>query len=245
ERIELTLELAPALGVVEADPHQLEQMILNLATNARDAMPNQGHLVIRTWNEGSHVGLSMKDTGIGMDSATQSRILEPLFTTNPQEQGTGLGLSTVYGMVKQSGGQISVQSEVGMGTTIFILFPAITATADKVADPGAAEAGLGSETILLVENDAAVREALAHGLEQEGYRIIEAANGFDACQHFTRSAKEVALVVTDMVMPEMGGIALGERLRDLGATIPIVYVTGYHQDLEKYPSEQLPLCGGF
>ncbi len=249
EQIELVLDLAPALGTVEADPHQLEQIILNLATNARDAMPQEGRLVIRTWNgpasAGNYVGLSVTDTGHGMDEATQRRVFEPFFTTKPQEKGTGLGLATVYGTVKQSRGQIDVQSEVGKGTTFRILLPCTQDTVDKkpeVLDIGSPR---GTETILLVEDDPAVRQVLAHGLEQEGYRVCTAANGREALERYQERSAEIDLLVTDLVMPEMGGIALGEALRESGATMPILYVSGYHQDLENHGSGNLPLSGGF
>jgi CheY-like chemotaxis protein/two-component sensor histidine kinase len=249
EQIELVLDLAPALGTVEADPHQLEQIILNLATNARDAMPQEGRLVIRTWNgpasAGSYVGLSVTDTGHGMDEATQRRVFEPFFTTKPQEKGPGLGLATVYGTVKQSRGQIEVESEVGKGTTFRILLPCTRDTVDKkpeVLDIGSPR---GTETILLVEDDPAVRQVLAHGLEQEGYRVCTAAHGREALERYQERSAEIDLLVTDLVMPEMGGIALGEALRESGATMPILYVSGYHQDLENHGSGNLPLSGGF
>jgi PAS domain S-box-containing protein len=251
EQIDLVLDLAPALGAVEADLHQLEQIVLNLITNARDAMPNQGRLTIKTWNEEAkpvaYVGFSITDTGQGMDKATLSRIFEPFFTTKPQGKGTGLGLASVYGTVKQSRGYISVQSDVGKGTTFRILLPCTKDAIDRKLMPQISEirAPSGTETVLLVEDDPGVREALAHGLEQEGYQVCVAANGREAIEQFIARPADVAIVVTDLVMPEMGGVALGERLRELGATVPIVYVTGYHQDLEKYPSRELPLLGGF
>jgi two-component system cell cycle sensor histidine kinase/response regulator CckA len=249
EQIDLEFDLAPALGVVEADPHQLEQIILNLATNARDAMPEEGRLVIRTWNgvasAANYVGLSVTDTGHGMDEATQRRVFEPFFTTKPQEKGTGLGLATVYGTVKQSRGQIDVQSEVGKGTTFRILLPCTHDTADKKIEPADIGSPAGTEMILLVEDDPAVRHVVAHGLEMEGYRVCTAANGHEALERYHERAAEIDLVVTDLVMPELGGIALGERLREAGASIPILYVSGYHQDLENHGSGKLPLSGGF
>jgi CheY-like chemotaxis protein len=249
EQIELVLDLAPALGVVEADPHQLEQIILNLATNARDAMTEEGRLVIRTWNgpasAGNYVGLSVTDTGHGMDEATQRRVFEPFFTTKPQEKGTGLGLATVYGTVKQSRGQIEVESEIGKGTTFRILLPRTQDTVDKKAEALELASPSGSATILLVEDDPAVRQVLAHGLEQEGYRVCTAGNGREALERYKERGAEIDLVVTDLVMPEMGGIALGEALREYGASMPILYVSGYHQDLENHGSGNLPLSAGF
>jgi two-component system cell cycle sensor histidine kinase/response regulator CckA len=249
EQIAVVLQLAPDLGSIEADRHQLEQIILNLATNARDAMASEGQLIIRTWNEettsDAYVGFSITDTGHGMDEATRSRIFEPFFTTKPLGKGTGLGLASVYGTVKQSRGQISVQSELGKGTTFCVLLPRTKDVGEKKFEIPGLVAARGTETVLLVEDDAAVRQTLAHGLEQEGYQVYTAANGRDAITQFTRRSAEISVVVTDLVMPEMGGIALGERLREAGAAIPVLYVTGYHQDLETYPSQDLPLCGGF
>jgi CheY-like chemotaxis protein/two-component sensor histidine kinase len=249
EQIELILDLQPAAGAVQADPHQLEQIILNLVTNARDAMPNHGRLVIKTWNQNisavEHVGFSITDTGHGMDDVTRSRIFEPFFTTKPHGRGTGLGLAMVYGTVKQSRGEISLESEVGRGTTFRILLPRTNEGAPYHLDASPVEKIAGTESILLIEDDPAVRETLTAGLEQEGYRVFSAANGREGLDQFVKYAAEVAILVTDLVMPEMGGIALAERLREAGATVPILYMTGYHQDLEKHPPDQLPLYGGF
>jgi PAS domain S-box-containing protein len=249
EQISVVLQLAPDLGSVEADRHQLEQIILNLATNARDAMPREGQIIFRTWNEetksDASVGFSITDSGHGMDEATRSRIFEPFFTTKPLGKGTGLGLASVYGTVKQSHGQISVQSELGKGTTFCVLLPRTKDADEEKSEVPDVVGARGTETVLLVEDDPAVRQTVAHGLEQEGYQVYTAANGRDAVTQFTRHSSEIDAVVTDLVMPEMGGIALGEQLREIGAATPILYVTGYHQDLETYPSRDLPLCGGF
>ena len=254
--INLVLDLAPSLGSVEADPHQLEQIILNLATNARDAMPDGGELLIKTWNEpaagaiqapvavGGYVGFSITDTGQGMDPATQSRVFEPFFSTKPLNKGTGLGLATVYGTVQQSRGQISVQSQLGRGTVFTILLPCTAEAIRKDLQPGPADQTRGAETILLIEDDPAVREVLVHGLEQEGYHVFAAANGREGLELFSTYRAEIELIVTDLIMPEMGGIALGEQVRASGATLPILYVTGYHQDLEKHSAQQLPLERG-
>ena len=261
EPIDLILDLAPSLGSVEADPHQLEQIVLNLSTNARDAMPGGGRLVIKTWNElasgaaksvaslgadpfMNYVGLSITDNGHGMDQATQSRVFEPFFSTKPPGKGTGLGLSTVYGTVKQSRGHISVESEVGRGTTFTILLPCTERALRQDLEPSHVNHTTGKETILLVEDDPAVREVLEQGLEQEGYRVFTAANGKEALVFFSTRRAEIDLIVTDLIMPEMGGIVLGEYLKDAGATIPLLYVSGYHQDLEKYSAEQPPLGRG-
>ena len=257
EPISLVLDLAPILGCVEADPHQLEQIILNLATNARDAMADGGQLIVQTWNEPppetipqpdsllGYVGLSITDTGQGMDQATQSRVFEPFFSTKPRYKGTGLGLATVYGTVKQSRGHISVQSEVGRGTTFTILLPCTKDALRPDLESRPLDGTGGNETILLVEDDSAVREVLVHGLEQEGYRVLSAANGREALDLFSVHRAEIELIVTDLIMPEMGGIALGEHLRDAGATLPVVYISGYHQDMERQSAIELPLGRGF
>jgi two-component system, cell cycle sensor histidine kinase and response regulator CckA len=246
EQIEVVLELSPNMERAHADPRQLEQIILNLCTNARDAMPNGGKLTIRTWNAGEErVGLEIGDTGEGMDEATQSRIFEPFFTTKPLGKGFGLGLATVYGTIKQSGGEISVRSMVQKGTVFTILLRRTTRELDSPADSRAIGEVEGDETLLLVEDQPLVRQALAYGLRQQGYRVHLAGDGRQALELFERFRDEIAVVITDLVMPEMGGIALGERLRNLGAAVRIIYMTGYHQDLERYPSEELPLCGGF
>jgi CheY-like chemotaxis protein len=254
DAITLVMNFSPDLGPVDADPHQLEQIILNLCTNARDAMADGGQLSMRTWNtvspggdsgaEQEYVGLEISDTGHGMDEATQRRAFEPFFTTKPQGKGTGLGLATVYGTVKQSGGQISLHSEMGKGTKIAIFLPRATRELRLTPESEAISSTAMGETLLLVEDNSSVRQVLVHGLVQDGYHIYEASNGREALDLFAMHRDKIALVVTDLVMPEMGGLALGERLSKMGATTRILYVTGYHQDLEKYPVRQLPLCGG-
>ena len=258
EPIDLILDLAPSVGSVEADPHQLEQIILNLSTNARDAMPEGGRLIIKTWSEAaggettqptphaglapaSYIGLSITDNGQGMDAATQSRVFEPFFSTKPMGKGTGLGLATVYGTVKQSCGHIFVRSEIGQGASFTILLPCTKGAVTRDLKPEQVDRSRGSETILLVEDDSAVREVLEHGLEEEGYKVFTAANGHAALDFFLSRSVEIELIVTDLVMPGMGGIVLGERLREAGSTVPMIYASGYHQDLEKYSAEQLPL----
>ncbi len=248
EQIQLTLELAPELGIVEADPHQLEQILLNLATNARDAMPDGGSLVVRTWNDDSgsdqFVGFSVTDTGHGIDEATQRRVFEPFFTTKPQGKGTGLGLASVYGTVKQSRGQISLESTPGQGTAVRILLPRTKQVPQVPLPLKNTVMPAGIETVLLVEDDPGVRQVLSHGLEQEGYCVETARNGREAVEMCQAAPRAFSLIVTDVVMPEMGGIAMGDRLRSAGISIPIIYATGYHQDLEKYSTSNLPLAAG-
>ncbi len=244
EQIELKLDLAPEVGPVEADPRQIEQILLNLASNARDAMPDGGLLNIRTWNDDASVIFSVSDTGHGMDDATLRRVFEPFFTTKPQGKGTGLGLATVYGTVKQSRGRIFVESAPGEGTTFRIVLPRATESAPNPVEPISTVSPQGRETVLLVEDDPGVREVLAHGLEQEGYTVFTASNGREAMEIYQSHPERFAVIVTDAIMPEMGGIAMGAQLRDAGAAIPIVYATGYHEDLEKYTAAQLPLGAG-
>jgi PAS domain S-box-containing protein len=247
---DVTLTVAPSdkLGKVLADPGQLEQVIMNLAVNARDAMPRGGKLTIETQNTvldgdyarehlsvepGKYVMLSISDTGTGMDKATQTRIFEPFFTTKEKGRGTGLGLATAFGIVKQSGGSIWVCSEKGQGSTFKIYLP------ESASHESAAAVGLervekndlrGSETILLVEDDGQVRRAALTILRRHGYRAIEAAGAGDALVLFERHAKEIALVVTDVVMPHMSGRELAERILALRPEIPILYMSGYTDD---------------
>ena len=255
EQIALDLDLNEGVHPVDADLHQLEQILLNLCTNARDAMPDGGRMTVRTWNvmaanasasETSRelVAFAVTDTGHGMDEATQKRIFEPFFTTKPPGKGTGLGLATVFGTVKQSGGQISVDSKPGRGTTFTILLPRSVRPVLEISGDVVRETA-GTETILLVEDDPAVRETLAYGLRQEGYRVLQARNGWEALDLFNTHQQQIALIITDLIMPEMGGIGLGQRLQSTGAKTPVLYITGYHQDLEKYAPRDLPLFGGF
>jgi two-component system, cell cycle sensor histidine kinase and response regulator CckA len=244
EQIELKFDLAPDLQNVEADPHQMEQIILNLCSNARDSMPAGGAVVIKTWNaHGGFVGLQISDTGTGMDETTLGRIFEPFFTTKPQGKGTGLGLAMVHGTVKQSGGSISVQSELGAGTTVSIFLPRSAKPLATGIGERAFESSRGSETVLLIEDDDAVREVLGCGLEQEGYQVHMASNGKDGMERFHRHRAEISVVITDLVMPEMGGLALADELCKARSSTPIIYVTGYHRDLEKLSAHELPLCG--
>lgn len=253
EAVNVEMNLAADLWHVHADPHQMEQIVLNLCTNAGDAMPEGGRLIIQTRNlpagtqpelDADAVQLEISDTGQGMDEETQRRAFEPFFTTKPQGKGTGLGLATVYGTVKQSGGQISLRSEPGMGTTFTILLPRAIRDVPAPSEVAPNSAIPGSETLLLVEDDPAVRQVLVHGLEQDGYHVYEAGNGRHALEVFAQHADEIALVISDLVMPEMGGIGLGEHLREIAPSARILYITGYHRDLEKYPTVQLPLFGG-
>jgi two-component system cell cycle sensor histidine kinase/response regulator CckA len=246
EDVVLLTKLDPDLPRVWADPGQLQQVLLNLAVNARDAMPQGGTLLIETSvveldehyprqhpsaKPGLHVVLVVTDTGCGMDPATCSRVFEPFFTTKEPGKGTGLGLSTVYGIVKQSGGHIWVYSEVGRGTTFKLYFPphygAVKASPpDRTPLPA-----LGSgATILLVEDEPPVRSAVRRLLERHGYKVLEAANGQDALALVTSRGAEIDLVLSDMVMPGMGGTELAGRLRTLAPTLPVLLMTGYTEE---------------
>jgi PAS domain S-box-containing protein len=228
--VALDLLLDPAVANVMVDPAQMEQVVVNLILNAREAMPRGGRVSITTSNtqqDQSYVSLSIKDTGSGMEQATRERIFEPFFTTKHGASGTGLGLATVFGIVEQSGGRIVVESEPGQGSEFTILLPAYTG-----AEP-AASAALrdlpqgGSETLLLVEDEATVRASVRRLLEWHGYRVIEAGNGSEALRIYEENPGAIDLVLTDLVMPEMGGRELVERLRLSNPSVRVVFMSGY------------------
>ncbi len=247
EDIELATTLDPALGRVKADPGQIEQIILNLAVNARDAMPQGGRLTLKTVNvtldqayvrqhmgatPGPYVLLAVSDTGVGMDAETRSHIFEPFFTTKGAGKGTGLGLSTVYGIVKQSGGTIWVESAPGRGTTFEIYLPLVEETAANgelhpalpPPTPG------GSETILVVEDEMSVRKLAAEFLGSNGYRVLEAQDGAEALQVCEEHRAPIHLLLTDVVMPGMSGRELAVRLVGARPEMKVIYVSGYTDD---------------
>jgi len=244
EDIEMSIILAEGLGRVKIDPHQIEQVILNLAVNARDAMLEGGRLTLETseveleeggpgthilMTPGRYVMLSLSDTGSGMTPEVKERIFEPFFTTKGEGKGTGLGLSTVYGIIKQSGGYIWVYSERGQGTTFKIYLPRVDEEVDEL--PHQKSTGplpKGNETILLVEDDPPVRELAARVLREQGYAVLEAANGEEAMQ-ITQAPvlKKIHLLVTDMIMPQMGGKELGKRFKALYPEVKVLFVSGY------------------
>ena len=246
EDIEVVTTLQPHLGRVEADPGQLEQVIVNLAVNARDAMPGGGRLVITTENveldeayahrhgrmePGRYVMLAVSDTGTGMDEETKAHVFEPFFTTKPVGQGTGLGLATVYGIVKQSGGYVWVYSELGHGTTFKIYLPRAVTAADAATPTATPELDLrGRETVLLVEDEAAVRKVARMGLEKQGYTVLEAANGVEAMRQAEACRGPIHLVVTDVIMPELGGRELIERLGAARPDTRVLFMSGYTDD---------------
>jgi len=244
EDIELATVLAGDLGRVEADPGQIEQVIMNLAVNARDAMPSGGKLTIETANveldeeyarrhtavkPGRYVMFAVSDTGVGMSSEVKAKVFEPFFTTKEKGKGTGLGLSVVYGVVKQSGGNIWVYSEPGHGTTFRIYLPRVEEASDApMPGPAPAEILRGSETILLVEDEKAVRTLARKTLESSGYCILEAPNGQEALriagEHTERT---IHLLLTDVVMPGMSGRDLADQLIRLHPELKILYMSGY------------------
>ena len=244
EHVELVFIPAAGLGRVRVDPSQLEQVVVNLAVNARDAMPDGGKLTIGTANTalderyarehvgvhpGPYVQLTVSDTGVGMDAATRARIFEPFFTTKGPGKGTGLGLSTVYGIVKQSGGHIRVYSEPGRGTTLKVYLPQTDRERETVPDPGAGMPA-GTETILVVEDEAEVR-ALAHEiLEGLGYTVVVASTATDALLIAQRQVGLIDLLLTDVVMPRMSGRALAETLGEMRPEMKVLFMSGYTDD---------------
>jgi two-component system cell cycle sensor histidine kinase/response regulator CckA len=244
EDVELVTRGEPGVGRVKADPVQLDQVILNLAVNARDAMPRGGQLVLEASNAdldedyahehvtvrpGRYVMLAVSDTGHGMDKETQQRIFEPFFTTKDKGKGTGLGLSTVYGIVQQSGGYVWVYSEVGRGTTFKIYLPRVEDEADQpepVAGPVATRAE-ASETLLLVEDEASVRELLRELLATAGYSVLEASGPAEALQIVQSRPQPIQLLITDVVMPEMTGPELARRLAEMRPGLRMLFLSGY------------------
>jgi nitrogen-specific signal transduction histidine kinase/CheY-like chemotaxis protein len=247
EDIELVAILKDTVGRIKADPGQLSQIVMNLAVNARDAMPNGGKLTIETANAfldsdyarkhvgvlpGPYVVLSFSDTGTGMTAAMQEKIFEPFFTTKEVGKGTGLGLATVYGIVKQSGGGIFVYSEVGHGTTFKIYLPRVMEKLD-IVEAGAdlkTEFAMGSETILLVEDEDLVRSLSHQVLETCGYTVIEARDGVEALEIMGKEETHIDLLFSDVVMPRMGGRELAEKLLAKMPDLPILFASGYTDD---------------
>ena len=246
EDIDLVVNLRSGLGLTEADPGQVEQILMNLAINARDAMPRGGKLTIETSNvtldqayvhdhaeaqSGPHVMLAVTDTGHGMDAATRAKIFEPFFTTKDLGKGTGLGLSTVYGIVKQSGGSIWVYSEPGRGTTFKVYLPQV----EKEKDVARTVRSLpvrarGQETILVVEDEPAVAQLLCDVLEDAGYRVLAAADTDEAMRHYESERDKIQMLLTDVVVPTVGGAALAKKLLELNSELRVAYMSGYTDD---------------
>jgi hypothetical protein len=246
EDIELVLHLEAGVGNIRADPGHVEQAIVNLAVNARDAMPLGGRLTIETSDvvldenyARTHMGvkpgdftmIAVSDSGTGMDAETRRRIFEPFFTTKEKGKGTGLGLATVYGMVKQTGGDIWVYSELGQGTTFKLYFPRV---AEAVSDSGGGEAAAarrsGGETILVVEDEKAVRDLTVRILQQLGYTILTAGNGEEALEISRAHAGAIDLLLTDVVMPNMSGRQLADNLQAGRPDTKVLYLSGYTEN---------------
>lgn len=243
ENIQLTTVLAADLAAIKVDSSQLDQVIINLVINARDAMPNGGRLKIQTQNfrldqsehpllqelpPGNYIMLAISDNGVGMDRETSQRVFEPFFTTKAVGKGTGLGLATVYGIVKQSGGHISVYSEPEHGSVFKIYLPAVLAE-DQLPENSVQTELLQAEgeTILLVEDEEMVRVFLAKMLEQAGYQVLSALNGEQALELVQSHAAGIDLLLTDLIMPSMGGRPLAEQLRETQPRLPIIFISGY------------------
>jgi signal transduction histidine kinase/CheY-like chemotaxis protein len=247
ENIRLEMVLQPELWHVYADPTQIEQVLLNLAINARDAMPEGGVLTVETANvtldeaytarhaevqAGKYVLLAVSDTGIGMDERTLARLFEPFFTTKETGKGTGLGLSTCYGIVKQAGGSIWVYSEPGKGTTFKVYLPRTQEAAAGLPErPMRRRVIGGHETVLVVEDNDAVRDVAVAALEAQGYRVLQAANGADALRLAESLEEPVHLLLTDVVMPGMSGAALAQQLQVRYPYLKVLYTSGYTQNV--------------
>jgi two-component system, cell cycle sensor histidine kinase and response regulator CckA len=247
ENIELQTQLAPDLGRTRADAGQIEQVVMNLVVNSKDAMPKGGKIKIQTANArlnsedrrreytylqpGHYVVLSVTDSGEGMDKETQSRIFEPFFTTKEKGKGTGLGLSTVYGIIKQSGGYVLVESELGRGTTFRIYLPRVEAALEPAGPAGVSRLhAAGSETVLLVEDEESVRQLVRETLELKGYKVLEADNGESALQIVSKYSGKIDMLITDVVMPGMSGRELSAKLCASSPQIKVLYLSGYTED---------------
>jgi PAS domain S-box-containing protein len=242
ENIALTTLLDPELPRVKVDPGQMEQVILNLAVNARDAMPEGGTLTIETSSsdqvrglpkevqvpQGKYVVLSISDNGVGMSPEVQAHLFEPFFTTKPQGQGTGLGLSTVYGIVKQSNGFVTVSSRLGKGSRVEVFLPGILANAEPQSNGSVGPlSDRGSETILLVEDDELVRSLTQRVLESRGYRVLSASRGAEALKISESFPHPIHLLLIDVVMPDLNGIETAHRIRSRRPDSKILFVSGY------------------
>jgi two-component system, cell cycle sensor histidine kinase and response regulator CckA len=250
EDIEMALRLDERGVAARADPSQLEQVLINLVVNARDAMPGGGKLTIETatrafreddvrgvaeLSAGEYALLTVSDTGVGMSRSVQEHIFEPFFTTKGNGQGSGLGLSTVFGIVKQSGGHIFVESEPGKGSTFRILFPSSRETPTTVAvapsNPQMTLPPPGEETILLVEDEAAVRNFVTRALRQQGYQVLDASNGGEALMIAEQHPGTIHLLLTDVIMPRVSGKQLAQRLRQIREDLRVLYMSGYAEEI--------------
>ncbi len=245
EDVELRLDLQSDVGRIKIDPGQIEQVIMNLAINSRDAMPHGGTLTIMTTEvvlpaqsglgpslpPGGYVVLAVSDTGTGMDAEVRSRIFEPFFTTKPKGKGTGLGLSTVYGIVKQAGGEVWVDTELGKGTTFSLYLPKQGGAARLSRGGRKRPARKGTETILLVEDELEVRKLACHMLARQGYKVLDAANAAEALHLWATHSDKIDLLLTDVVMPGMNGRQLAEKLASERPSLRVLYVSGYNEEI--------------
>ncbi len=246
EDIELVTHVEPDTGRVKADPARIEQVIMNLAINAREAMPEGGRLVIETRSiyldakyagehpgvePGSYVMLAVRDTGVGMDDETLSRIFEPFFTTKKKGEGLGMGLSMVYGIVKQSGGSMNVFTELGAGSTVGIYLPRVEEPAE-VADleVAAAEPTYGSETVLVVEDDGAVRDIVCRILQSSGYSVLETSSSEEALKISEKHEAPIHLLLSDVILPDLDGHTLAKRLAPMRPKMKALFISGYADD---------------
>jgi signal transduction histidine kinase len=235
EDVELVMDLSAGLWVVRADPGQVEQIVMNLAVNARDAMPRGGRLVISTENvpaaapQHGHVVLKVSDTGVGMDAETQERIFEPFFTTKETGKGTGLGLAMVHGIMEQHGGTVHVDSAPDRGTTFTLTFPVVEGVPEEpTATPKLVAPSMrGAETILLVEDEAAIRSLAREILEVNGYVVLEAGDGVTALERCARHEGPIHLVLTDVIMPGISGPDVARRVKAARPDVKILYISGY------------------
>ncbi len=251
ENVELAASLASDLRAVRVDRGQVEQILLNLVVNAKDAMPRGGRITVETANAvwegpprdnvaggripvpGDYVRLSVRDTGMGMKPEVKARLFEPFFTTKPVGKGTGLGLPVVYGIVEQSEGYLTVDSEPGVGTTFNIYFPEIMPKPGEAGPGGGGDSGPegrpGSERILLVEDEGGVLRFVRRALESLGYRVVAARNGLEALKVLEETGRRIQLVIADVVMPEMGGDELAAEVRRIHPDLPVLFMSGYHE----------------
>lgn len=246
EDIDIQLDLHPDLGVCFVDPNQINQVLMNLSVNARDAMPRGGKLRIRTENiqlnkgdirkrkpqpTGPYIQLTVTDTGMGMDNQTQKRIFEPFFTTKEAGKGTGLGLATVYGIIKQSNGFIWVESEINQGTTFKIQFPRVDQPSTAVKNESISTFPGGSETVLVVEDEEQVRRAAIEVLTVLGYQVFEAGNASQAIQLAKLYKETIHLLLTDVIMPKMNGKEMAEQIKPLHPETAVLFMSGYNDDI--------------
>jgi CheY-like chemotaxis protein len=245
ETIAMRLDLAEELPAVRIDPGHFEQVIMNLVVNACDAMPNGGALVLCTGSTASAAGsrdvtITVRDTGCGMNRETVDRMFEPFFTTKELERGTGLGLSTVHGIVQQAGGSIGVESAPGVGTTITLRFPACESEPIPTAPTQRSIVyGGGGETILLCEDEFTVRRLMALALTDRGYRVLEAGSGKEALSLAERHQGAIDLLVTDVIMPEMNGKTLAESLLEESPATRVLFVSGYTDEVLSHHGQLL------